>query len=300
MTAVVVPVFNGAHVLPACVPAALALADVDEWIWVDDGSTDGTAALLDRVLAAEPRARLVRHATNRGRAAARNTGAAAARGDVLVFLDADVAPSPDTAARFAETLRRGAVATVARLVPQEPLAPDPYGEYLRRARRGVPREARPGDVLPWRLFVTAACALRAESLRSAGGFDESIPYGEDLALAARLSSSAPDGLYASGASAHISDTSTLARALANVAAFGAALPAMEHRTPGLLRLAGLDRAVGPGWRGEIGRSRVLGALVRRFAPRLPAPMQPLAVRYLLGHTLLRAYDDARPPPRPRR
>ena len=300
MTTVVVPVFNGAHVLPSCVPATLALAGVDEWIWVDDGSTDDTAACLDQLLTAEPRARLVRHGTNRGRAAARNTGADAARGDVLVFLDADVAPEAGTAARFADTLRRGAVATVARLVPDEPLAPDPYGEYLRRARRGVPLHAQPGDVLSWRLFVTAACALRAEALRAAGGFDESVAYGEDLALAARLSRVAPDGLRASGAAAHISDTSTLARALANVAAFGAALPAMETRTPGLLRLAGLDRAVGPGWHGAVGRSRVLGALVRRLAPRLPAPMQPLAVRYLLGHTLLRAYDDARPPPRPRR
>ena len=298
MTTVVVPVFNGAHVLPACVPATLALAGVDEWIWVNDGSTDDTGVLLDRLLAAEPRARLVRHTANRGRAAARNTGADAARGDVLVFLDADVAPEPDTATRFAEVLRRGAVATVARLVPAGPLAADPYGEYLRRARRGVPLGA--AGALPWRLFVTAACALRAETLRAAGGFDESVAYGEDLALAARLARDAPDGLRASGATAQISDTCTLARALANVAAFGAALPALETRTPGLLRIAGLDRALSPGWRAAVGRSRPLAALVRHLAPRLPAPMQPLAVRYLLGHTLLRAYDDARPPLRPRR
>ncbi len=297
MTSVVVPVFNVTHVLPASVPSVLALAGVHEWLWVDDGSTDGTADLLARLLKDEPRARVVSHAQNRGRAAARNTGAAAAQGETLVFLDADVSPGRDLALRFTETLASGATATVARLIPTE-FAADPYGEYLRRARRGVPVSAGQGDVLPWRLFVTAACAVTAEALRQADGFDEAIVYGEDLALACRLAAATPDGLRASGATARIADTSTLVRALANIAAFGTALPAIERVCPDVLRLAGLDRAVAPGWRRSVGRSRPLARLVARLAPLAPPQMQTAAVRYLLGHTLLRAYDDARLPPRP--
>lgn len=296
MTSVVVPVFDGAHVLPASVPIVLALSGVDEWLWVDDGSTDDTANLLTGLLADAPRARVLTHDRNSGRAAARNTGARHARGETLVFLDADVSPEADLALRFAEALARGATATVARLIPTD-FAADPYGEYLRRARRGVPETAQPGDVLPWRLFVTAACAVTAEALRDAGGFDEAIVYGEDLALACRLAAGTADGLRASGAVARIADTSTLERALANIAAFGAALPGIEQGCPDVLRLAGLDRAFAPGWRGSVGRSRLLARVVAGLAPHVPLRTQPAAVRYLLGHTLLRAYDDARLPPR---
>ncbi|HEX9950880.1 MAG TPA: glycosyltransferase family A protein [Rubricoccaceae bacterium] len=300
MTSVVVPVFNGVHVLDTCVPAALALRGVDEWIWVDDGSTDDTASVLARLLAGEPCASTVTHDANRGRAASRNTGVRSAAGDVLVFLDADVAPAPDLAERFAAALAGGATATVARLVPAEPLAADPYGEYLRRARRGVPPEAQPGDVLPWRLFVTAACAVSRSAFEAAGGFDERIVYGEDLALACRLAARAPAGLVASGAVATISDTSTLERALANTAAFGRGLPAMGERCPGLVRLAGLERVLAPGLRHALAASPTLGAVVRRLATIVPRPLQPVAVRYLLGHTLVRAHDDARLHSRPGR
>ena len=299
MTSVVIPVYNGVHVIPTSVPHVLAFAGVDEWLWVDDGSTDGTADLLADLLSSEPRARILPHGRNRGRAAARNTGAAAARGETLMFLDADVSPDPDLAERFRRTLASGAAATVARLIPTD-FAADPYGEYLRRARRGVPVVAQPGDVLPWRLFVTAACAVHSEALRRAGGFDETVVYGEDLALACRLADEAPDGLRASGGTARIADTSTLERALTNIAAFGAALPEIEAVCPGVLRLAGLDQAVARGWRGTIGRSRAIAALVNRVIPYAPPFVQPDAVRYLLGHTLLRAYDDARLSPRPGR
>ena len=293
MISVVVPVFNGAHVLGTCVPATLALRGVDEWIWIDDGSTDATPETLRHLLGSEPRARLVQHTANCGRAAARNTGVRNAAGDTLVFLDADVAPLPDLAERFAAALAGGAAATVARLTPVEPLAPDPYGEYLRRARRGVSPGAQPGVVLPWRLFVTAACAVSRSAFETAGGFDEQVEYGEDLALACRLATHAPGGLRASGAAAAISDTSTLAGALANMEAFGRRLPEMNERCPGLLRLAGLERVLAPGWRHALAASPALGRAVRRLAPVVPRALQPLAVRYLLGHTLVRATDDAR-------
>ena len=292
MTSVVVPVFNGAHVLALCAPATLAMRGVDEWIWVDDGSTDETADLLDGLLASQPRARVVRHDVNRGRAAARNTGIAATTGDVLVFLDADVAPEPDTAERFVAVLDAGATATVARFVSTE-FAADPYGVYLIRARRGVPPDARAGDALPWRLFVTAGCAVRREALARAGGFDPGVAYGEDLALAAHLAADSPEGLHASGATVTLSDTSTLDRALFNLAQFGRALPDLEVRSPDVLRVAGLESALRPGVRHTVAASRVLGQIVRWSAPRLPTPMQPVAVRYLLAHTLVRAYDDAR-------
>ncbi|MBI5597063.1 MAG: glycosyltransferase family 2 protein [Elusimicrobia bacterium] len=65
-----------------------------EAIFVDDGSTDGTAAALRRLAARRPRARVLTHPENRGIGASLKTGLAAAAGDDLVFLDADLTFNP--------------------------------------------------------------------------------------------------------------------------------------------------------------------------------------------------------------
>ena len=62
----------------------------DEILFVDDGSTDGTAARLAAIAAADPRVRVVTHAENRGVGAAMRTGLEASRGDVVVVYDADM------------------------------------------------------------------------------------------------------------------------------------------------------------------------------------------------------------------
>jgi len=86
-----VPCFNEAEVLPvtlAALPRSVAGCDIVEWLVVDDGSSDDTAAVARRLGADH----VVRHPNNRGLAAAFMTGldAALARGaDVIVNTDAD-------------------------------------------------------------------------------------------------------------------------------------------------------------------------------------------------------------------
>ncbi len=60
-----------------------------EWLVVDDGSTDDTGAVLSDLAARDARVKPLGDGTNHGAAAARNTGLAAATGDLIAFLDSD-------------------------------------------------------------------------------------------------------------------------------------------------------------------------------------------------------------------
>jgi glycosyltransferase involved in cell wall biosynthesis len=71
------------------VTAARSVAQDFEVIVIDDGSTDGTARIVERVAKEEPSVRLVRHGANRGYGAALRTGFASADKDLVFFSDAD-------------------------------------------------------------------------------------------------------------------------------------------------------------------------------------------------------------------
>lgn len=291
MTSVVVPVYNGAHVLGWSVPSVLALQDVAEVVYVDDGSTDDTHERLAELIAGEPGVRVLHLTENCGRAAARNAGADIAAGSTLVFLDADVRPSSDLVARFAEALGApGAVATVARLT-FDGLGDEPYHDYLRHHPRGVP-DVAPGTPVPWKHFVTTACAVARAAFDAAGGFDTRVAYGEDLALACALSLEAPRGLVASGVDAQMTDVGTLATALDKVAEFGRSLPELAETCPGVYGLAGLSRLVHPSIALRVASSAPVARLVQASLGRLPLSGRVRAVRYLLGQSLLHAHSDA--------
>jgi N-acetylglucosaminyl-diphospho-decaprenol L-rhamnosyltransferase len=97
---VVVVTFNSRSAVAASLPALVAqLGATDELIVVDNGSADGT---LEQVAALAPSARLLPQAGNLGFAAASNIGAAAATGDLVVFLNPDAV----VADGFASAIRR--------------------------------------------------------------------------------------------------------------------------------------------------------------------------------------------------
>ncbi len=83
---VIIPVYNASAYVARATLTALCCPDA-RVILVDDGSTDGSAALCDR-LAADVRVTVL-HQENRGAAAARNAGLAAATAEFVAFLDAD-------------------------------------------------------------------------------------------------------------------------------------------------------------------------------------------------------------------
>ncbi len=114
MISVVTPTYNEAGSLPTLAQRlALALAGREyELVVVDDGSPDGTADVADALAARLP-VRLVRRAGKAGLASAVLAGFAAARGDVLVVMDADLSHPPETVAALVAALDAGADLAVA-------------------------------------------------------------------------------------------------------------------------------------------------------------------------------------------
>ena len=93
-----------------------------ELIFVDDGSTDGTFAVLERLHAADPRVRAVRFKRNFGQHPAMHAGLARARADVVVTMDGDLQNAPEDIPRLVEAVEAGNdVASGRRRVRQDPL-----------------------------------------------------------------------------------------------------------------------------------------------------------------------------------
>jgi undecaprenyl-phosphate 4-deoxy-4-formamido-L-arabinose transferase len=93
-----------------------------ELIFVDDGSTDGTFAALERLHCADPRVRAVRFKRNFGQHPAMHAGLSRARGDVVVTMDGDLQNAPEDIPRLVEAVDAGNdVASGRRRARRDPL-----------------------------------------------------------------------------------------------------------------------------------------------------------------------------------
>ena len=110
----------------------------DDWtaVLVDDGSTDKTTTLFADAAAADPRFRFVRHDTQRGLGAARNSGLALVDTPYVGFLDADDRLRPEALARLAGALDRSRSDFV-------------VGAYVRLRPDATGPRYTAGDVQPW-------------------------------------------------------------------------------------------------------------------------------------------------------
>jgi glycosyltransferase involved in cell wall biosynthesis len=138
-TAVIIPAKDEADRIGATVTAALSLPGVDLVVVVDDGSADATGRV-----ARAAGARVVRHSRNRGKAAAMESGAEAARlfdppdPRNLLFLDADLGETAAAALPLIEPVRSGkADMTIAIFATRVKLAG--HGLVVGLARDGIER-----------------------------------------------------------------------------------------------------------------------------------------------------------------
>jgi glycosyltransferase involved in cell wall biosynthesis len=151
---VVIPARDAAATIGATVAGLAAQkTPADQVIVVDDGSTDATVALAEQSSVVTD----VIRGAGEGPGAARNTGAAAANGDVIAFLDADCVPQ-------AGWLRAGLEALESADLVQGRTTPPP-GEPV------GPFDRTLWVIAPWGLFETANLFVRRDLFERLGGFE---------------------------------------------------------------------------------------------------------------------------------
>ncbi|MCK9898210.1 mycofactocin biosynthesis glycosyltransferase MftF [Frankia sp. AgB32] len=204
-----------------------------EVIVVDDGSVDDTAAVAERA-----GARVIRHAHPRGPAAARTTGARAARTDLIAFCDCDVLPAADWLDRLRAHLADPAVAAAA------PRVASPTTTAVRAGLRdryeagrspldlgSRPAAARAGSRVAY--VPSAALLIRREHAT----FDPALRYGEDVDLVWRLLAAGHTVRYEPAAVVRHLPRDSWPAWLRQRYGYGSSAAVLSRRHPGLLRPA---------------------------------------------------------------
>lgn len=173
---VLIPCYNAAPYLGEALSSVLAQGmPLLEIIVIDDGSTDGSAAIAERF---DPLIRCHRQ-ENQGISAARNRALGVARGDAIAFLDADDLWPAGSLRTRAECLETDAAADGAAGLVEEFISPELSAE----ARQGLAEVAR---VQPGRLM--SAMLIRRRLFDRVGLFDPAYRVGEGIDWVARASS----------------------------------------------------------------------------------------------------------------
>lgn len=193
---VIMSTFNNATYLPLAMESIAQQTFRDfEWIVVDDGSTDDTAAVLARY--ADPRLRVVVHAERRGLTRSLNEALALSRGTYVARMDGDDIALPERFARQVAFLDAhpavGLVGTAFMYIDGQNAVhgTEPVFET---------DEAIRSRLLRHNCFGHGTIMARRSLLVAAGGYDETFTYAQDYDLWLRLAEKArvanlPDRLY---------------------------------------------------------------------------------------------------------
>ena len=104
---VVMAIFNEKPTLEGSIRAVLSQPCVGELLAVDDGSTDGSSELLERLAAENPRIRPLAHKRNQGKGAALRTGISNASANIVLIQDADLEYDPEDYAALLRPILSG-------------------------------------------------------------------------------------------------------------------------------------------------------------------------------------------------
>jgi glycosyltransferase involved in cell wall biosynthesis len=178
---IVVPVKNGGKAFVKCLLSLVEASPTPgEIIVVVDGGEDNSWLEAQKL-----GLKVIRELVSGGPARARNRGAREASGDILLFIDADVAVPSDLIGKVAEIFgREPNLAAIIGSYDDEPDAPNFFSKYKNLFHHFTHQQANSQASSFW-----GACgAIRRQSFLAAGGFDEGYrnPSIEDIELGYRL------------------------------------------------------------------------------------------------------------------
>jgi glycosyltransferase involved in cell wall biosynthesis/peptidoglycan/xylan/chitin deacetylase (PgdA/CDA1 family) len=172
---IVVPTYQRREVVLECVRSLAEQRFDGSWeiVVVVDGSTDGTAEALRQL---EPGVPLtVLEQPNSGSVAARNRGIAAARGEILLFLDDDMEADPDLLAAHDRSHREGAEVVTGAMPTHPDSPPTLITEAVQRwSEDRAVRLARPHARLTFRDVLGGQISVSRAAIEEVGGFDDSF------------------------------------------------------------------------------------------------------------------------------
>jgi glycosyltransferase involved in cell wall biosynthesis len=171
MISVIIPAWNEAERIEKTLCALREIPDLEEILVIDDGSADGTAQIAERAGAT-----VLRLPENRGKGYALTIGVEAARGDILLLLDADLQESAAEAVKLLTPVLHDEADMTIATFPVIPGAGGGVGLVVRLARYGIRRITGRTMIAP----LSGQRALRRAVLHATEGFDAG--FGAEVGL----------------------------------------------------------------------------------------------------------------------
>lgn len=177
----IVPSYNGIEKLKVTLPFLLNQSVIpSQYILILDGSTDGSAAWLKQQIL--PKNFEIISQPNAGRAAARNTGARHASGDILIFVDDDIKLPYNFIERHLELQQRYPISLISGDVSQDLSSKQnvDFCQFRRQQEALWKCHIDKNKLLEGFHFSTANLSINKSLFESLGCFDERLSDGEDF------------------------------------------------------------------------------------------------------------------------
>jgi glycosyltransferase involved in cell wall biosynthesis/peptidoglycan/xylan/chitin deacetylase (PgdA/CDA1 family) len=267
---VVIPTYNRADQLRRCLDALAtqsAPADAFEVIVVDDGSTDGTAELLDGYMGSL--SLRVERQPNSGQPAALNRGIDAAAGPYCLFLDDDIVATPTLVTEHIREQRSSDGALVLGALRLALESKGGLARYFATWWRDHYERLDDGTKAPdfWDCYG-GNLSVPTRSLRDEGGFDATLERSFDVELAYRLAAGGLRIVYVPTAIGEQRYAKGFKGLVADFDRAGAAAASLYRRHPELARYAPL---------GDFSQGGSRALVARRMLLALRAPIWPLSL-----------------------